>query len=199
MANSLSSLTAGVGGVQISSVDTSGSLDIKSGTTTIVSITSAGAAITGALSATGAVTASNLQGPAFRAYQSVGGVTTLPAGVYTKVLFDTEDFDTNSNFASSAFTPTVAGYYQVNLSVTYAAFQTGEAVLAIYKNGSAYQYLSDSINTRLYTFGSSLLISMNGSSDYLEVYVYNGNAGSTTTVGGSSLGTAFSASMVRSS
>jgi hypothetical protein len=52
MANSLSSLTAGVGGVQISSVDTSGSLDIKSGTTTIVSITSAGAAVTGTLSST---------------------------------------------------------------------------------------------------------------------------------------------------
>jgi hypothetical protein len=52
MANSLSSLTAGVGGVQISSVDTSGSLDIKSGTTTIVSITSAGAAITGAVTGT---------------------------------------------------------------------------------------------------------------------------------------------------
>jgi hypothetical protein len=51
MANSLSSLTAGVGGVQISSVDTSGSLDIKSGTTTIVSITSAGAAVTGNLTA----------------------------------------------------------------------------------------------------------------------------------------------------
>jgi hypothetical protein len=56
MANSLSSLTAGVGGVQISSVDTSGSLDIKSGTTTIVSITSAGAAVTGTLSASGATT-----------------------------------------------------------------------------------------------------------------------------------------------
>jgi hypothetical protein len=56
MANSLSSLTAGVGGVQISSVDTSGSLDIKSGTTTIVSITSAGAAVTGTLSSTSGTT-----------------------------------------------------------------------------------------------------------------------------------------------
>jgi hypothetical protein len=60
MANSLSSLTAGVGGVQISSVDTSGSLDIKSGTTTIVSITSAGAAVTGTLSSTSGTTIQGL-------------------------------------------------------------------------------------------------------------------------------------------
>jgi hypothetical protein len=73
MANSLSSLTAGVGGVQISSVDTSGSLDIKSGTTTIVSITSAGAAVTGTLSSTSGALNGTL------------GATTPSTGVFTDV------------------------------------------------------------------------------------------------------------------
>jgi hypothetical protein len=80
MANSLSSLTAGVGGVQISSVDTSGSLDIKSGTTTIVSITSAGAAVTGTLSASGnllAGTTSPLQSSQLTVYASPTPITTI--------------------------------------------------------------------------------------------------------------------------
>ena len=38
-------------------------------------------------------------------------VQTLSSGTLTKVTFDTELFDTNNNFASSRFTPTVAGQY----------------------------------------------------------------------------------------
>ena len=38
-------------------------------------------------------------------------VQTLSSGTLTKVTFDTELFDTNNNFASSRFTPTIAGQY----------------------------------------------------------------------------------------
>jgi hypothetical protein len=50
MASSIAAITTGIGGV-VTTADNSGSLDIKSGTTTIVSITSAGAAVTGNLTA----------------------------------------------------------------------------------------------------------------------------------------------------
>ena len=35
----------------------------------------------------------------------------LSSATWTKVTFDTELFDSNNNFASSRFTPTVAGQY----------------------------------------------------------------------------------------
>jgi hypothetical protein len=53
--------------------------------------------------------------PAFSAYQSSG--QTLSSATATKLNFQTEEFDTNNNFDSTTnmrFTPTVAGYYQVN-------------------------------------------------------------------------------------
>ena len=55
MAASIAALTAGGGGLQSSS-DSSGNLDLKSGTTTIVALTSAGAAVTGTMSTTGTTT-----------------------------------------------------------------------------------------------------------------------------------------------
>jgi hypothetical protein len=47
-------------------------------------------------------------------------ITTITSNTFTKVQINTEEFDTNSNFDSTTnyrFTPTVAGYYQVNGSV----------------------------------------------------------------------------------
>ena len=55
MAASIAALTAGGGGLQSTS-DASGNLNLVSGTTTIVALTSAGIAVTGTLTATGAVT-----------------------------------------------------------------------------------------------------------------------------------------------
>ena len=53
--------------------------------------------------------------PCFSAYQSI--TQTLSNATLTKIQLQTEEFDTNSNFDSTTnyrFTPTVAGYYQVN-------------------------------------------------------------------------------------
>ena len=47
MANTLNSLTTGSGGVQIACVDTSGDLNIQSGGSTKIAVTSAGVAVTG--------------------------------------------------------------------------------------------------------------------------------------------------------
>lgn len=53
MANIINALTSGVGGVDIVSVDTSGDLNIQSGGSTKIAVTSAGVAVTGTLSASG--------------------------------------------------------------------------------------------------------------------------------------------------
>jgi hypothetical protein len=105
--------------------------------------------------------------PAFSAYANAG--QSLTSGVPTKILYGVEEFDTNSNFASSRFTPTVAGYYQINAQVQPNDSYTG-IWIAIYKNGSLHRYGNYYLGT---TGGSvvSSLVSLNGSSDYVEIYV----------------------------
>lgn len=58
MASSINASTAGGGGV-ITTADSSGNLNIQSGGSTVVAVTSAGVAVTGTLAATGAITGSS--------------------------------------------------------------------------------------------------------------------------------------------
>jgi hypothetical protein len=64
-----------------------------------------------------------INGPAFNAYYA-GASQAIATGTFTKALFDTEFFDTNSCFASSRFTPTVAGYYQINGTLSFSGSTT---------------------------------------------------------------------------
>lgn len=120
----------------------------------------------------------NLNGPAFSVNKN-GSNQTISDDVDTKVTWGTEAFDTNSNFASDKFTPTVAGYYLITARVFLSGTSLTAPVASIYKNGAIYQvgqYYNYS------TTGSaevtvSDIVQMNGSTDYLEVYAY-GNVGS---------------------
>jgi hypothetical protein len=115
-------------------------------------------------------------GPAFGAY--AGSQTSLSNGTYVKVLFDTEEFDTNSNFASSRFTPTVAGYYQLSTSVTFTGIVTTEAVIALYKNGTPFKYGTDVAITSagVWIINGTFLVYANGSTDYFEIYIYQSSS-----------------------
>lgn len=81
MANIINSKTTGTGGIEASSVDTSGDLNIQSGGVTKLAVTSSGAAITGALSATGAVSGTSFAG----AFNGSLGATTPSTVVATTV------------------------------------------------------------------------------------------------------------------
>jgi hypothetical protein len=112
-------------------------------------------------------------GPAFSAYKS-GTQTGISAATWTKILFDTENFDTNSNFLSSTFTPTVAGYYQINAAVDLGSGTLGVGLIRIYKNGS-YAVFGSGVNGSSlseYYSNASGLIYCNGTTDYIEMYVY---------------------------
>ena len=113
-------------------------------------------------------------GPAFSAYQSSS--QSVSATTFTKVTFDSEVFDTNSNFASSTFTPTVAGYYQINSGVSVLTATT-RLIVAVYKNGTTYSVGND-LNSSAYATSVSSLIYCNGSTDYLDIYVYCAGASS---------------------
>lgn len=137
------------------SADNSGVLQLASGTGNLVTIPS----VTGT-----AMVSGNM--PAFSAYPSSNqSVTTA---TFTKILFQTEVFDTNNNFASSTFTPTVAGYYQFNAYLSPNTTVT-RSIVSLYKNGARVAILLDGTSIPA-TGGGGTILYMNGSTDYVEVY-----------------------------
>jgi hypothetical protein len=111
---------------------------------------------------------------------------TIAGASFVKITLDNEIFDTNSNFDPTTnyrFTPTVAGYYQINAALFYnTSGASGLMQLLVYKNGSTVASTANVLSAAGYvSLSISQVISMNGSSDYLELYTYNGNALSQTT------------------
>ena len=139
-------------------------------------------------------------GPAFSAYLNAN--QNFTASTFTKVTLDVEDFDTNNNFSSSRFTPTVAGYYQIswnvqlsNTSTTWAHF-----ISSLYKNGSEFKrtqlnLTSGAVNNG--SLGASCLVYLNGSTDYVETYAYTTAGGTPQIVGGNNYWTWMTGSLVR--
>lgn len=113
-------------------------------------------------------------GPAFAA-KRITSDQAVTGGTYTKIQFNGEDFDTDNCYDSTTnyrFTPTKAGKYQVSWLIN---LNTGGAATwsYIYKNGSLFKAADyrNAANTTTYS-AASVLVDMNGSTDYLEIYVY---------------------------
>jgi len=113
--------------------------------------------------------------PAFSAYTN-STTQSVSVTTFTKITFALEEFDTNSNFASSRFTPTVAGYYQIIGEVCFGGFSSAGLVIPmVYKNGARFK------DGNAATFDSSdgsfssvnTLVYFNGSTDYVELYVFH--------------------------
>ena len=106
--------------------------------------------------------------PTFSAYQS--SAQTLTSATVTKVQFQTEEWDTANAFDSTTnyrFTPTVAGYYQVNANIQVGVSST--IIYAyIYKNGSQFRQGQTAVNSVSSQVNS--LVYLNGSTDYIEIY-----------------------------
>jgi hypothetical protein len=141
-------------------------------------------------------------GPAFSATPST--TQTVTTATYTKVNLGTENFDTNNNFASSRFTPTIAGYYQLNASVYIAVTGGNPSYIwsIIYKNGAAaiYGNLNTTVGAGSGTDGigiSSGLLYMNGTTDYVESYIYAAASAGTINVSGAGTFTVFSGFLAR--
>jgi hypothetical protein len=158
---------------------------------------------------TGVVAQNNLasnvvgNGPAFSAYKSANA--TLSHNTLTKVTFDSENYDTNNNFASSTFTPTVAGYYQIVPSVDFQLVSTRAYYIDVrlYKNGGIVKYGTLSITS---SNGAQSQINplfppiyMNGTTDYIELYAYHFDytAAAAVTINGTAPFTTFGAYLVR--
>ena len=117
--------------------------------------------------------------PAFSAYQN-NPSQSISASTFTKVQLNTEDFDTANAFDSTTnyrFTPQVAGYYKINGQVTLInGTLLNRTSLYIYKNGTAYKVgVSVPFNGSNNIANSiSSLVYLNGTTDYVELYVWAG-------------------------
>jgi hypothetical protein len=109
------------------------------------------------------------------------GLTSAQAispSTYTKVAFDSVVFDTAGDWdaTNKRFTPSVAGFYQVNTSINinYTGQDNAQAIVVIYKNGSEYAWdtavagLGNRVSSSL-----STVVEMNGTTDYVEVFVFS--------------------------
>jgi hypothetical protein len=133
-------------------------------------------------------------GPAFSAVMTADQSVT--GNVDTKVAFSTEVFDTNNNYDPATnyrFTPTVAGYYQINLALI--SNQNTLSQLKIVRNGTTASAAYTQATNTAGLFTAALLY-MNGSTDYIEAYAIQTSTGSFRDLDAYSY---FQASMVRSS
>jgi hypothetical protein len=134
--------------------------------------------------------------PAFSAYRNT--TQTITSGVYTKVQLNAETFDTNSNFDSVTnfrFTPTVAGYYQINGKISSSGSTVSTSMAAaIYKNGSIYKY-GPYIQAPSAESNVQDIVYFNGSTDYVELFVYI--TATTAVIGTGAENTYFSGVLIR--
>lgn len=109
-------------------------------------------------------------GPSFSAYYTGAGQT-FNGGVQTKVIINTEEWDTANCFDSTTnyrFTPNVAGYYHIigEVQLNTASYTNS---IDFFKNTSLWK--RGTLGTTQSPF-ASCLVYLNGSTDYVEMYVY---------------------------
>ena len=186
-------VSSGITGI-VQSADSSGQLVLQTTTSSGTATTAVTIDNTQVATFANTLKAPNLQGPAFSAFS--GALQTVSTTVWTKVLNNTKRFDTNSNYDNSTnyrFTPTVAGYYQINASAYVYPSVTGITQVALYKNGASYVAVGAPNANQGPPIQVCTLMYFNGSTDYVEAYVFQNSGGSL-----SSAGADFSGSMVRS-
>lgn len=124
-----------------------------------------------------------LRDVSFQAYAST--TTSIASGAWGKLTLDSESWDPCGWFDSSAsnykFTPKAPGVYQVMGSVQIVACaDTKRFLLDIYRNGSAYLAGNASWQGALSNpiLSVAEIMSLNGSTDYIELYVNNADTAS---------------------
>ena len=157
-------LTASSGSIALEPANTSSNLVIQV------------PAVTGTMITTASTFAGT--GPTFRVWASVN--QSISAATPTKIVYQQEDWDTNNNISSSRFTPTVAGYYYISAGTRTQSAGGTEWVTYIDKNGGTYAHGSNNSATGINLSLVSTLVYLNGSTDYVEIWLYPGPNAATT-------------------
>lgn len=129
----------------------------------------------------------------FSVHKNGTNQTGIISGVWTVLTWSTEEWDTQNNFASNTFTPTIAGKYHLIAQIKWgAAVDAIILIVAIYKNGVPYKYreIRSSGAAADQTSGVSCIADANGTTDYFNAYVYH-NMGSDQVANGDTAATFF--------
>ena len=130
--------------------------------------------------------------PAFQAFKAAN--QSISATTYTKIQFDTEDYDTDGCYnhtsgtvtlngistPSYSFAPNVAGKYLIGAAVngnTTTDFDT--LLVAIFKNGTQVNRVINS-HRHYDTAMTSFIVTANGTSDYFDIQCYSEQSGGST-------------------
>jgi hypothetical protein len=115
-----------------------------------------------------------LNGSAFSVHKSGAQADVTGA---EKVTWETELFDTNDDFASNRFTPTVAGKYILTVQVYWSSIGDGNSgIVSIYKNGAQEHFIINKANLTLMCQTMTVIVDANGSTDYFEIFAEDSNA-----------------------
>jgi hypothetical protein len=126
--------------------------------------------------------------PAFGGFANVQ--TPAANGTFTKLIIDTEEFDTAGAFnntgstvtlngisvPSYSFAPNVAGYYQVNGCINTTT-NASSFLICIFKNGGEAKRGTWAAGIDLNNTSVSSIIYMNGTSDNISLFVYQNQGG----------------------
>jgi hypothetical protein len=137
-----------------------------------------------------------VDGPAFSAYTNIATTMTSSYTRY-KISLNLEVFDTASAFNNTgsvvgsapaySFNPQLAGYYAVSFSA--ATQGTSETRSYVYKNGSVYAggAVVDGSGFGGAPSTGSTIMYLNGSTDYVELYIESSVSSQTSDTGSSSV------------
>lgn len=117
--------------------------------------------------------------PKAAAYRSTN--QSISASTWTKVVFDTEEFDTGSDFATGTFTCDTDGKYLIVTTVSMGTFGDQDPVdLLIYKNGSPAKYAfglgTSTASTEIAIISGAAILDL-VATDTIDIYARQEDAG----------------------
>lgn len=107
----------------------------------------------------------------------------VSANTWTKANFNYETLDSEGwyNTSTAAFTPQQAGYYLFTVKTAYQQTTSGERFIADFRvNGSVGNHRAFDAKSSWsdhYQMSGCMLIYLNGSTDYVDLYVYRSTSG----------------------
>jgi hypothetical protein len=116
--------------------------------------------------------------PAVPTFHSSGDTQAITTATLTKKTLTSPTIDTDSGFddTNNRYTPNTAGTYLVTASVVYNTLADQKSCLtSISKNGSEVARTECISSSATYNITAVVvaLVAMNGSSDYVEIFVYH--------------------------
>jgi hypothetical protein len=160
-------------------------LTIAAGTVTLASNTAIAFAGTGAsttrdnLGASSGIWPVTLGGTGVSSFPKVGAYKSADQNITggaaaAKVTFDTEEYDTGSNFATSTFTCPRVGHVRITAAAFFGSVATAATAVYLYKNGSQFKRLNQAPQSAAggTILGGSVTIAV-ASTDTLEIYAFS--------------------------